>query len=719
MKKLFSAFMTLCVALNLLTICPMTAFAASEDLTLSVDSAEAIQGDTATISISVPNNPGVSYLKLKVAYDSSAVAVDSVSNKNLIDGAAFQQSKTKDTNPYVLVWSAAENSLNTGELATITFKALDNASAGTYPITVTVDECSNETFEDVSTSVTDGSVAVKEDAVTSLAESSTTTTEGVEPELPGTVKATYESGRTGDVNVTWDSISASQYAAEGSFTVNGTVNGTSIKAVCNVTVNKAPATIVSLEKVEVSTAAGVAPAFPGTVKANYSDGTSQTLSVSWNKVEGDYSTEGNTFEVKGTVAGTDLEAVCSVKVTAPEIVSAKSTSVTTKAGIAPVLPETVTVEYTNGTTKTVAVTWNNIDASSYENTGTFDVSGKIAGTSVSAKCTVTVIEAGIESVDNTTANTPAGLEPELPKTVTATLENGKTAQVAVVWNDVDKSQYENVGDVFEVEGSVDAFDGKVICTVTVTAPVITSYSNPKYTMAAGYIPVLNDSINAILSDGTQKTVKVEWLDLGRDKFMNVGDVVEVKGVALDEAGIQIPNLGNSAVPTAYITLTNPLIISANNAEVETVVGNAPELPETVTVNLSNDTKAQVNVSWSDIDASSYAQVGEFTVSGVVLESESIYQFSEDFSLNGGKTELLVKVVEKATEPVDNSTTTPSNNANNSTDTNKNTNNSTTVENVKTGEADYATTWIAFVFSIIAMCSVIVTKKYHKSESENF
>lgn len=61
---------------------------------------------------------------------------------------------------------------------------------------------------------------------------------GIAPVLPETVKATYENDQTKEVAVTWNAIDPSQYAQEGSFQVEGAVNGTAIKAVATVNVKR-------------------------------------------------------------------------------------------------------------------------------------------------------------------------------------------------------------------------------------------------------------------------------------------------------------------------------------------------------------------------------------------------------------------------------------------------------------------------------------------------
>ncbi|MEH7500562.1 Ig-like domain-containing protein [Neobacillus drentensis] len=68
-----------------------------------------------------------------------------------------------------------------------------------------------------------------------------TTEVGTAPVLPAKVTAAYSDKSTKDVDVTWDNIDTSKYAKVGTFTVNGTT----IKAVANVTVNKATPSVTT------------------------------------------------------------------------------------------------------------------------------------------------------------------------------------------------------------------------------------------------------------------------------------------------------------------------------------------------------------------------------------------------------------------------------------------------------------------------------------------
>lgn len=73
-------------------------------------------------------------------------------------------------------------------------------------------------------------------ATSSLKSEQLKTKAGTEPQLPETVTMNNIDGTSSQVSVVWDAVSSSQYASAGSFTVEGTVQGTSQKAKADVTV---------------------------------------------------------------------------------------------------------------------------------------------------------------------------------------------------------------------------------------------------------------------------------------------------------------------------------------------------------------------------------------------------------------------------------------------------------------------------------------------------
>ena len=115
----------------------------------------------------------------------------------------------------------------------------------------------------------------------------------------------------------------------------------------------------------------------------------------------------------------------------------QAVSVSTPAGKPPVLPETVTVSYSNGEEKSVTVEWDRIAPALYESEGSFTVFGKADGVQIPIACTVMVMEAlhKIVSVKDIPPiieliGTPWD-ELGLPETAVVILDNGQEAELPV------------------------------------------------------------------------------------------------------------------------------------------------------------------------------------------------------------------------------------------------------------------------------------------------
>lgn len=373
-------------------------------------------------------------------------------------------------------------------------------------------------------------------SLTSIDPVAVSTRAGVAPFLPTTVKGNYSDQSSDYVGVTWEQPDAAKYAQAGTFTVEGTVAGTTIKAVANVTVTPGPAagtdlmlwykfdegsgtTLTdssnkgntgTLKTTAGGSAAWVAGGHDGAglnLNGGKIDaGTSQDLQpaditvsfwfkrtasisgeqvVAWFKPNGNYAGQGFFITLNGAIImmidGTNLFKVAqtpnaffplnewthvaftfnsvtkqgsiykngvaqqvaiegalnSITPTndpkligvsgysdgAPlkggvlddfqiynldkspqevqtiyqgkQIASINEINVTTEAGIAPVLPTVVTAVYSDSSTSPVNVTWDAIDPSKYAQEGTFIVNGAVQGTAVKAKANVTVVSAGV------------------------------------------------------------------------------------------------------------------------------------------------------------------------------------------------------------------------------------------------------------------------------------------------------------------------------------
>ncbi|GAA3333808.1 hypothetical protein GCM10020331_099310 [Ectobacillus funiculus] len=97
------------------------------------------------------------------------------------------------------------------------------------------------------------------------------------PKLPNKVTVHYYDGHTEQLAVEWNSISPEALSQDGKIQVKGSVYGTKIQPVANISVTK----ISSVDKVNVKTKQGAAPQLPSTVNVHYSDGSTGALNVNW------------------------------------------------------------------------------------------------------------------------------------------------------------------------------------------------------------------------------------------------------------------------------------------------------------------------------------------------------------------------------------------------------------------------------------------------------
>ncbi|MFC4102687.1 sugar-binding protein [Paenibacillus xanthanilyticus] len=96
---------------------------------------------------------------------------------------------------------------------------------------------SNQRFNSHASPKYFGNIAfVAAPTITAITPVAVSTTAGTAPTLPADVEAIFSNGVTSTKSVEWEPVDASRYASAGSFAVYGTVQGTAIKAVANVTV---------------------------------------------------------------------------------------------------------------------------------------------------------------------------------------------------------------------------------------------------------------------------------------------------------------------------------------------------------------------------------------------------------------------------------------------------------------------------------------------------
>ncbi|UKS24103.1 alpha-L-fucosidase [Paenibacillus sp. HWE-109] len=235
-------------------------------------------------------------------------------------------------------------------------------------------------------------------AITEIMPVAVATPIGTEPELPAVVTVKYSDATTQQKSVQWESIDPAKYEQAGSFSVTGTVAGTALHAVANVTVseNAHKAALVALI---ANAQAKHDAAVEGSAAGNYGTGSKQALQTAINdaqSVADNHSATQEEFEQATTALNAALQVFEASKVehatvhVLSVIVTSASSIINTKGGSlqldAAVLPA-------NATNK--SVTW-----AVYENDATTATDKAIMG----ANGWLTAVKDGVVKVVATAAD---------------------------------------------------------------------------------------------------------------------------------------------------------------------------------------------------------------------------------------------------------------------------------------------------------------------------
>lgn len=487
--------------------------------------------------------------------------------------------------------------------------------------------------------------------------------EGSDATLPQTVTATYESGTTKQENVTWKLNGADAPATlvqlpAGSYEFEGTVDGTTQTVKQRVVVEAVtadpavvdPAAVNAPDATKTSNESGVTvesidanPIVEKYVGADYygqtsyvkvklSDGTETSAYVNWDEKSQaafDTVTEESEVPITGQIDGVSVNGNW-ITLAEPYKVSGvlkvyvpRSTSngswVWTAAGIAPALPSSISVNYSNGQSYTCPVEWNEISADQYQKEGTFVVEGHLKSyPSMLAQCTVAV--RSVKSVQTElTCTTLTGEAPSLPYSASVVFDNGATEQIPVSWDSFDASLYSKVGS-FTVKGKLNGFDYReVTCTVTVKDPKdVLDLNSLRFERVVGDISPLSTYVYFPFTQSNNTTYtqgyQVNWDNADVSQFQKAGTYT-VTGtlVTYNES-----SAANGLKVTAQVEVKEVASIDAL-APVNTPVGVRPTtgggLPYSVEVAFTDGTKKQCNIAWDPILDTQMASEGSFKLSG--------------------------------------------------------------------------------------------------------
>lgn len=464
--------------------------------------------------------------------------------------------------------------------------------------------------------------------------------------LPATVTAIYSDDTDSEAGVTWNTndLSDKDFAKEGEVAVKGTVAGTDQKAECTIKVVKPlreipdhlagtvdPVTLDDGAKPEA-----VVAALPTTVKVAMKDGSEIDSKIAWTAPKENLTIKNDgtsvvvtgktavgSFEVKATVNLVPVvESVADIKLSVARNTAADDIA----------LPTQVTLNMSDGSTKAAAVTWDKrpLTTDALGKLGDIALEGAVEGSSVKAKCTITVVKSDAEI--------PASVEPiagisvpegasadavrEALKGVKATvrMKDGKTtAESEITWTEVPAAAdtYGNsvVAKGVTVNGNLPV---EVIVTSTTTinkvaeVPQIKIECDAKADTVTGQLP---KKVAVTYSDGHTDEAAVTWNTDGLDKHLaTVGEYTiegSVEGTTLKATCKLVVETPASEIPVRPATFAPVEVFEASSA-----ADVLKALPKKVSVMMKDDSQEDYDVDWENVPALDWG-ADDVTVDGKV------------------------------------------------------------------------------------------------------
>lgn len=468
--------------------------------------------------------------------------------------------------------------------------------------------------------------------------------------LPATVTAIYSDGSDSEADVTWDTkgLSDKDFAKEGEVTVKGTVAGTDQKVECTIKVVKPLREIPdhlagSVDAVTVDDGAkpdAVVAALPKTVKVAMKDGSEVDSKINWTapKKAVIIKNDGASIVVTGKTAVGSFEVNATVNLVpvVESVVDVKLSVARNTAADDIALPTKVTLNMSDGSTRTAAVTWNKtpLTADALGKLGDVALEGKVEGTSVKAKCTVTVVKSDAEipaSVEPVAGvSVPEGASADAVRDAlkgvkaTVRMKDGKTtAESEITWTEVPAAAatYGNsvVAKGVTVNGNLPV---EVIVTSTTTinkvaeVPQITVERDAKVDTVTGQLPKM---VAVTYSDGHTDEASVTWNTDGLDKQLAaVGEhTIEgsAEGTTLKATCKLVVETPASEIPVTPATFAPVEVFEASSA-----ADVLKALPKKVSVMMKDGSQEDYDVDWENVPALDWG-ADDVTVGGKVRGTE--------------------------------------------------------------------------------------------------
>lgn len=137
MKKRVNSIISILLVFVMLIGFTVPAFAAETAPTLVIDSMQAVKGQTATVKLSVENNPGMAAATFRIVYDSSILKLNSVDFNTEFGGdfdelgsLALPVAGSDDLKAIQISWSSLSNISSNGIFLSMNFTVNENAEKG-------------------------------------------------------------------------------------------------------------------------------------------------------------------------------------------------------------------------------------------------------------------------------------------------------------------------------------------------------------------------------------------------------------------------------------------------------------------------------------------------------------------------------------------------------------------------------------------------------------
>lgn len=395
--------------------------------------------------------------------------------------------------------------------------------------------------------------------------------------------------------VTWDKapLTTDALGKLGDITLEGTVEGTSVKAKCTVTVVKSnaeiPAYVEPVEGVSVpegASADAVRDALKG-VKATVrmKDGkTTAESEITWTEVPAAAATYGNTVVAKGVTVNGNLPVEVVVTSTTtintvaevPQITVERDAKADTVTGQ---LPKKVTVTYSDGHTDEVAVTWNTDDLDKQlAAVGEHTLEGSVEGTTLKATCKLVVETPASEipvrpatfaPVEVFEASSAADVLKALPKKVSVMMKDDSQEDYDVDWENVPALNWG--ADDVTVGGKVRGTELTVSCMVRV-----------KPRPAAKGLVIVDQNGKATTAETVLKVERGKEIDLAA-AASNAADGALLRGavtwVSSDPTIATVENGKVKALKNGTVVITATMPVDGDAAAIATLAeDDAAETP---------------------------------------------------------------------------------------------------------------------------------------------